>query len=86
MRRRRPGSTRATGRATPVPLGLDGPLLAEGSALRRRLDLRTAAEGVPHRTRTAGASAPKDAVPLGRAGDPGAYRSRINAWTKGAPA
>jgi glucosamine kinase len=80
------GATRATGGTTPVPLGLGGRLLAEGSALRRRLDVLIAGESVPVAARTADASALEGAVTLALAGDPGAYRSLIHTWTRGAPA
>jgi N-acetylglucosamine kinase-like BadF-type ATPase len=85
--RRAAGAMRATGGGTtPVPLALGGRLLAQGSALRLRLDALIAGEGVTISARTADASALEGAVRLGLAGDPGPYLNLIHAWTQGAPA
>ena len=80
------GARWAAGGTTPVPLALGGRLLADGSALRLRLDALIAGDGVPVVSRTADASALEGAVRLGLAGDPGAYRSLIHTWDKGAAA
>jgi len=66
-----------------VPVALGGRLLAEGSTLRRRLDVRLGDQLLGVVARTADGSALDGALRLGIAADPGRYGNLVYVWPPG---